>query len=64
MPYESASRLFGAPGIGQGCAACKTPIEKTQLAMAVPTPKDKTFIFLHAGCFAIWDEERREGMTP
>jgi len=51
--------MFGAPGIGQKCDACEEIISAGQVAMAVPFQQRKIFLYLHAGCFSVWDSERR-----
>ena len=51
--------MFGAPGVGQKCDACEEVIFAGQLAMAVPFQQKKILLQLHAGCFSIWDFERR-----
>lgn len=59
LPYESAPIIGGAPGRGGPCAACDATLQPTQLVMAVPLPRAKTFVSLHADCFMLWDRERR-----
>ena len=59
LPYDSVPIICGAPGSGGPCAACDTTLQPTQLVMAVPLPRAKTFVFLHADCFMLWDCERR-----
>jgi len=59
LPRDSQPRMFGAPGIGQKCDACEEIISAGQVAMAVPFQQRKIFLYLHAGCFSVWDSERR-----
>jgi hypothetical protein len=59
LPRDTQPRMFGAPGIGQKCDACEEVISANQLAMAVPLQPKRGFLFLHAGCFSMWDAERR-----
>jgi len=59
LPHASASRIYGAPGIGGYCDACDQLLEPTQLVMSVPWPSQKTFAHLHADCYMLWERERR-----
>ena len=57
LPYESAAILHGAPGgVGRICDGCDRTMTAAQLVMAVPMAD--TFVYLHAGCYVIWNEER------
>ena len=57
LPYGSVAVLYGAPGgIGRICDGCDQTTTAAQLVMAVPM--DNTFVYLHAGCYMIWNEER------
>ena len=64
LPYVSAAVLYGAPGrIGRICDGCDQTMTAAQLVMAVPM-RD-SFVYLHAGCFMIWNEERTAArITP
>src|SRR5262245_26793479 len=64
LPYESAAILHGAPGgIGRTCDGCDQTMTAAQLVMAVPMAD--TFVYLHAGCYVIWNEERTAAkITP
>ena len=57
LPYDSAARLFGGPGVGGICGACDNPLLPSQLVMAIPTGAGR-FVDLHADCFILWDELR------
>jgi hypothetical protein len=60
----SAAVLYGAPGgIGRICDGCDQTMTAAQLVMAVP--RGDTFVYLHAGCYMIWNEERTAAkVTP
>ena len=58
--YESAPRLFCAPGTGKECDACGLVLDPAQLVMAIPLPHDTTFVLLHGDCFVLWDDVRRK----
>src|SRR5262245_17358156 len=64
LPYVSAAVLHGAPGgIGHSCDGCNRKMTAAQLVMAVP--RGDTFVYLHADCYMIWNEERTAAkVTP
>lgn len=64
LPDESAAALYGAPGIGGLCDACRRPLAHTQLVMSIPWPRRKSFAHLHADCFVIWNAVRSNWSTP
>src|SRR5262245_53324993 len=57
LPYVSAAVLHGAPGgIGHICDGCDRTMTTAQLSMTMPI--HDSFVYLHAGCYMIWNEER------
>ena len=64
LPDASAAELYGAPGIGGLCDACRRPLAHTQLVMSIPWPRRKSFAHLHADCFIIWNAVRSKPSKP
>jgi len=65
LPLKRAAVISGGPSNGTGsCDACSGPLYPRQLVMEVPTPQ-RTFVYLHADCFLLWDDVRRrvQGLT-
>ena len=61
LPVNNISRLFGGPGNGEICDACDAVITKEQLGIegiSLAGGGGRP-LQIHAGCFQIWDTERR-----
>src|SRR5262245_2793926 len=52
---DAALRTALASGFGGQCEACDSYMPSTQLVKAIP--KDETFVYLHADCYAIWQAQ-------
>ena len=65
LPYGSASTVWGSPGDGETCDACRMTITKGQLLMdgAARAGKRNRSVQLHVACFEVWNEERRMRKT-
>jgi hypothetical protein len=61
LPLNRFARVWGGPGRGETCGACETTITKDQLAVEgiAFAAGGGTPIVFHAGCFQIWQTERR-----
>jgi hypothetical protein len=61
LPVNNVSRLFGGPGNGEICDACDAVITKEQLGIEESSLAGGggSPLQVHAGCFQIWDAERR-----
>lgn len=63
LPRDHTIELWQGPGFGQTCDGCGleiAPADKMSLVCA----DDWKVIRLHAGCFILWNEERRTPTTP
>ena len=61
LPVNNIPRVLGGPGNGEICDACDAVIAKDQLGIEeIPLAGGGAKpLQAHAGCFQIWDAERR-----
>jgi hypothetical protein len=60
LPREKCLVTWFGPGAGHPCAACERPISRQQIECECEQAL-QGFIRFHQSCFAVWDEERRQG---
>lgn len=59
LPNVNAPAIYAAPGSGGCCDACDELLAPTQLTIAIPWSREKTFAHLHARCYMICNDELR-----
>ena len=57
LPSLRASRLWGGPGIGAGCAVCGQPVGREELGFELELGAGSGERHFHVRCFAAWDVE-------
>jgi len=62
LPTDHTIELWHGPGLGKTCDGCGQAITMAE-RMNLLCAEDWRPIRLHAGCFALWDEERRARPT-
>ena len=65
LPHDRAVRFWARPGTGELCDACDSPIAKDQMAVEgfASRIEDTKPLQVHAGCYQVWDAERRAPNT-
>ena len=58
LPWHRAVDISVAPGDGQTCDGCGSPIAKNQQIVWAVATRDWMSIQFHDTCFQIWDAER------
>ena len=58
LPRGRAVHIWAAPGDGQACDGCGTPIAPNQQIVWAIATRDWMSIQFHEDCFQIWDAER------
>jgi hypothetical protein len=60
LPLESFPNVCGGPGNGETCGACGTIVTKQEFVIeGVSLAGGREALYLHAGCFWVWEAERR-----
>jgi hypothetical protein len=60
LPLESFPNVWGGPGNGETCDACGAIVTKREFVIAgVSLAGGRKALYLHAGCFRVWEAERR-----
>jgi hypothetical protein len=60
LPFNSLPRIWGGPSNGEECDACGQYITDPLVIEGIAgTDGSKRAVQMHVGCFALWDEERR-----
>jgi hypothetical protein len=59
LPLENPAKVLTVPGAGGGCTACERPILSSQTEYEPEYDDRRDRIRLHAGCYSVWEEERR-----
>ena len=60
LPLESFPKVWGGPGNGETCDACGTIVTKQEFVIeGVSLAGGREALNLHAGCFWVWEAERR-----
>jgi hypothetical protein len=57
LPHDTIARIWGGAATGEACDACEQLIMTDQFVIEGITT-EKRGVQFHAGCFALWDEER------
>lgn len=58
LPHNSIPRIWGGPGNGEDCDACRGVISNTQFLMEGISTLANQGVQFHVECFYIWDLER------
>jgi hypothetical protein len=60
LPSNNMPRIWAGPSNGEECDACNLPITDPFVVEGIAgTDGSKRAVQMHVGCFALWDEERR-----
>lgn len=65
LPNHRPEHVWGGSGTGESCAVCGDAVarEDVELELQFASSQDAgaTTYHVHAGCFAVWELERRSG---
>lgn len=65
LPREDPLKLWAGVGSGKPCAVCDQPIRPSQTEYEPQYYDDaRATIFLHVGCYGLWEVERRRRRAP